>query len=505
MELLRVFRFGFGHEGDDDEREEGHDCGDDGGGVGHFGGVGRGGVGEGEEEPCHAGAEDAAADVGGEAFAGAAEVDREDARDVVAPEAELADEEDTCEEDAPFEGTDGTCGAHVLADPPEEGGDEEEGWDGEEAEEGASAGDVEDADGEEDAAEEPADFLPFLDDGGFFFFDGAFGFAGDGFEGVRGGGGFPGGGGVGGGLLDGGGDDWGGFGFYVSEARDDLGEVLDGTEGDAVAAGEEGGGGEGGAEEAWGEEFGDAGAFEETGGAFGFPDWGFREEWPDDDEGDGWDEAGDECVAPCLVVAVDGGEGGCGGDAPFVDAGDEEATEGGEGLGEAEDLFLLFFVREEFCEPCDGGDEFDADADEDAAAEGEEHGEAGGVTSGAGAEGVEEDAPCEDAAAAEAVGEPAAEEAEDTAGDGRDEEEEAGPFLVFRGADGELAEGEEGGLDDQRQHEEFVDVEREADAGDDADEPLSGSETGSHGKERTGGKRSAGGGNGKLNSVTRGR
>ena len=33
-------------------------------------------------------------------------------------------------------------------------------------------------------AEEPADFLPFLDDGGFFFFDGAFGFAGDGFEGV---------------------------------------------------------------------------------------------------------------------------------------------------------------------------------------------------------------------------------------------------------------------------------------------------------------------------------
>ena len=258
--------------------------------------------------------------------------------------------------------------------------------------------------------------------------------------------------------------------------------MLDGTEGDAVAAGEEGGGGEGGAEEPWSEEFGDAGAFEETGGAFGFPDGGFREERPDDDEGDGWDEAGDERVAPCLVVAVDGREGGCGGDAPFVDACDEETAEGGEGLGEAEDLFLLFFVREEFSEPCDGGDEFDADPDEDAAAEGEEHGEAGGVACGAGAEGVEEDAPCEDAAAAEAVGEPAAEEAEDTAGDGWDEEEEPGPFLVFRGADGELAEGEEGWLDDQGQHEEFVDIEREADAGDDADEPLSGSETGSHGK-----------------------
>ena len=411
-------------------------------------------------------------------------MDWEDAGDVVAPEAELADEEDACEEDAPFEGSDGACGAHVLADPPEEGGDEEESGDGEEAEEGASAGDVEDADGEEDAAEEPADFLPFLDDGGFFFFDGAFGFAGDGFEGVWGGGGFAGGGGVCGGLLDGGGDDWGGFGLYVCEAWDDLWEVLDGTEGDAVAAGEEGGGGEGGAEEARGEEFGEAGAFEETGGAFGFPDRGFREERPDDDERDGWDEAGDERVAPCLVVAVDGGEGGGGGDAPFVDGGDEEATEGGEGLGEAEDLFLLFFVGEEFSEPCDGGDEFDADADEDAAAEGEEHGEAGGVAGGAGTECVEEDAPCEDAAAAEAVGEPAAEEAEDAAGDGGDEEEETGPFLVFRGADGELAEREKGGLDDQGQHEEFVDVEREADAGDDADEPLSGGETGSHGKGR---------------------
>ena len=44
VELLGVFRFGFCHEGDDDEREEGHDSGDGGGGVGHFGGVGRGGV-----------------------------------------------------------------------------------------------------------------------------------------------------------------------------------------------------------------------------------------------------------------------------------------------------------------------------------------------------------------------------------------------------------------------------------------------------------------------------
>ena len=290
-ELLGVFRFGFGHEGDGDECEDGHDSGDGGGGVGHFGGIGWGGVGEGEEEPCHAGAEDAAADVGGEAFAGAAEVDWEDAWDVVAPEAELADEEDACEEDAPFEGSDGACGAHVLADPPEESGDEDESWDGEEAEESAAAGDVEDPDGEEDAAEETADFLPFLDDGGFFFFDGAFGFAGDGFEGVWGWGGFACGGGVGGGFLDGGGDDGGGFGFYVGEAWDDLREVLDGSEGDAVAAGEEGGGGEGGAEEAWCEEFCDAGAFEETGGAFGFPDRGFREEWADDDEGDGWDEA----------------------------------------------------------------------------------------------------------------------------------------------------------------------------------------------------------------------
>ena len=62
--------------------------------------IGRPRLREGQREPRRRRADDAAADVGGEALAGAAQVQREDQRDVVAPEAELRDGEEAGDEDA---------------------------------------------------------------------------------------------------------------------------------------------------------------------------------------------------------------------------------------------------------------------------------------------------------------------------------------------------------------------------------------------------------------------
>ena len=48
-------------------------------------------------------------------------------------------------------------------------------------------------------------------------------------------------------------------GLHISEARDHLRQVLDGSESDAITTGEQGRGDEGGAQQGRGEEFLDAG------------------------------------------------------------------------------------------------------------------------------------------------------------------------------------------------------------------------------------------------------
>src|SRR4029450_8370179 len=90
---------------------------------------------------------------------------------------------------------------------------------------------------------------------------------------------------------------------------------------------------------------------------------------------------------------------------------------------------------------------------------------------------VEQDAPYEHAPSPEAIGEVAAEQAEGAAEDRRHPEEHPDPEIEIghaRLVAGELADG---GPDDERGHQDFVDVEGEAESGNGADQPLQGSET----------------------------
>ena len=89
---------------------------------------------------------------------------------------------------------------------------------------------------------------------------------------------------------------------------------------------------------------------------------------------------------------------------------------------------------------------------------------------------VEQDAPRQHAAAAEAIGEVAAEQAEDAAADRRHVEQQPDPVVDTRGCRARARRVRSAPADDQRQHQQLVGVEREADRGNDADEPLDGRE-----------------------------
>jgi hypothetical protein len=155
-----------------------------------------------------------------------------------------------------------------------------------------------------------------------------------------------------------------------------------------------------------------------------------------------------------------------------VDRAHQQSPERREGLGVAEHRLAPPGVREELREPRHRGHELDADADEGQAAQDEEHRKRRGVAGGARRERVEQDAPDEHAPSAQAVGEVAAEEAEDAPRHRRHVEHEVPPPGELGAAELHAAEVVEGAREDERQHQELVGVEREADRRDDGDEPF---------------------------------
>jgi hypothetical protein len=152
--------------------------------------------------------------------------------------------------------------------------------------------------------------------------------------------------------------------------------------------------------------------------------------------------------------------------------------------------------------------ELHAHAHEHEASADEQHPEVRGEAGGKGGERIDEDAPGEHAAAAEPVGEVAAEEAEQAAAQGRHVEQQAHPAEKPRAAGLEAAQFQERGPRDQRQHQQFVDVECEADRGDRADEPAGEREPPCHGGAgrrrvtRGGGHASSPGGTGRRRNDT---
>ena len=98
---------------------------------------------------------------------------------------------------------------------------------------------------------------------------------------------------------------------------------------------------------------------------------------------------------------------------------------------------------------------------------------------------VEQDAPDQHAPPAEAVGQVAAEQAEDAAGERRHVEQQAHPGVERRACPARTpSSSTQRRPHDQRQHQQLVDVEREAERGDDADQPLGGGQRAQFGRGR---------------------
>src|SRR5215208_2419133 len=120
---------------------------------------------------------------------------------------------------------------------------------------------------------------------------------------------------------------------------------------------------------------------------------------------------------------------------------------------------------EQLGQPGGGGDELDTHADEGGAAQDQQPRQAGGEASRKRRKGVDEDAPGQDAAAAETIGEVAAEQTKYAATHRRDVEQQPQPTAVFGGAELESAELGQRRPIDERKHQQLIGVERESNRG----------------------------------------
>ena len=226
------------------------------------------------------------------------------------------------------------------------------------------------------------------------------------------------------------------------------------------------------------EELGEARALERAGPLLFLPCRRLWEKRPDDDQGNGWNHAGHQRVPPRFVSAAHQRKVFSVRRDHVVGASDHEAAQRSQRLRVSDHRLTLFRVREELREPRDRRDELDAHAHERAAAPEQQPLHRRRVAGGERRERVEQDAPHEHTAASEQVGEVAAEQAEDPACDRRHIKEDADPVVDGRVARWHAQQRLERRAHDERQHQQHVRVEGEADGGDDADQPLQRCETG---------------------------
>ena len=170
----------------------------------------------------------------------------------------------------------------------------------------------------------------------------------------------------------------------------------------------------------------------------------------------------------------------------------QQAADRREGLGVAEHFLTLDLVGEKLGQPRHRSHELDADTDEDKAAEEQELVKVLRKSRRTSREGVKQDAVSQYPPPAEPVGQVSTQQAEDTAGDRRHEKQNARPLVEGRAPGKEKrhavridsAERRQCRLDDQRQHQQLVNIKGEAERGDGANEPLGRGELGNgHGDE----------------------
>ena len=219
----------------------------------------------------------------------------------------------------------------------------------------------------------------------------------------------------------------------------------------------------------------------------------FRQERPDDDERQGRDHARHQHVAPGFVASVDHRERGsqrtCNQD---IDGPNHQPSDRGECLGVTQHRLPLLGFAKQFGQPGDRRHELDAHADEHETAQDQQLLKRDGETGTERREGVEQDAEGQDPAPAEDIREIPAQQTKHAADKCGHKEKRPGPTHIQGASRGprsggvrrrraarnrrlneRLAQGGNGGLDDQWQHQEFIDIKGESDGGNDTDQPLS--------------------------------
>jgi hypothetical protein len=140
-------------------------------------------------------------------------------------------------------------------------------------------------------------------------------------------------------------------------------------------------------------------------------------------------------------------------------------------------------IREQFGQPCHRRNKLHTNTDKHAAAKEQQLIQACGKSGCTGTERVKQNAPGENTAATKSVRQVPACQTEHTTGDGWHKEQSSGPTdihwparcPVLRRSNLRVQIGNRG-FDNQRQHQQFINIERKANGRNNTDEPLHGSQ-----------------------------
>ena len=442
--------------------------------------------GECERQPGRGGAQHPAADVGSKALAGATQVRGENQRDVIAPEAELRHGEQAGQKDARLDPGQRLWILQLGGDPPEQRRHNNQARQLKHPQEPAPAHHLQGGQRQQHPAHQPPHLLKDRD-GGHGLVGGV---AGDTLELAGGKSGIA-------RLLSTSDRLCLGLFGHLQDRRmplrtaEDLRQLLDRTEGQPIAGGEHERRHNGCPHQRWAEEFADAGATQRASCFLFGPHRALRQERPNQDQRQRRDHAGDERVAPGIVASLNRRQQIGKPCRQHVGQSHQQSAQRRERLRPSQRPLALVAVGEKFGQPSDRRHKLNTHPDEHEAAEEQQHRQAGGKPRQQRRKRIEQNAVGENATSAPQIGQVAPQQAKHTAGERRHEKQRAGPAGVALAArapqpqrlslrhpaghqfrHGRLAQFRDGRLDDQRQHQQFVDVKRKAERRDRTYQPT---------------------------------
>ncbi len=156
----------------------------------------------------------------------------------------------------------------------------------------------------------------------------------------------------------------------------------------------------------------------------------------------------------------------------IIRASDEQASDRGKGLGESQHRLTLLRSGKQLGQPRHRGHEFHADADARGTAQEQQHPHGGGEPGGKCGKRIEQNTQHEYATPSPQVGEISAHQAKHATDQKRHEEQQRLPQFEFGHPRLGTNEVLQDGPHDERHHQQFIDVEREADRRNDTHRPL---------------------------------